>query len=752
MTVKLFFKRPVSLYLYIFLINVFLLNAQSEKTLSPYFMVKSKTSQTDQLPLKSTSAKVNIAGVIADVTISQVYKNNGQSILEAIYVFPGSTNAAVYGMKMVIGDRTIKAKIKEKGAARKIYEKARAEGKRTSLLEQNRPNVFTMNLANILPGDVIEVTLSYTELLVPNSGVYEFVYPTVVGPRYSNTPSATASKDDEFVSSPYLKEKVDPSYDFDLNVNLSTGMPIQNILCNTHKIDVDHERLSSAHISLNKSESKGGNRDFILKYSLAGGQVTSGLMLYEGLDENFFLMMVEPPKRVELSHIPAREYIFIVDISGSMGGFPLNTAKQLLRNLIVGLRPTDMFNVVLFAGAASVLSEQSVPASEANIQRAINVIDNRRGGGGTNLLPAMKRAIGLPKAEGLSRSMVIVTDGYVHVEREAFELVRKSLNKSNVFPFGIGSSVNRHLIEGLAYAGHGVPMVVTNRNDAKDKAEEFRKYIQSPVLTGISVDFGTFDAYDVVPVSVPDVLAERPVIIYGKWKGDKKGTVKLKAYSGDGRFTRSFAIEETRSSNKNSALRYLWARKKIKDLNDYSNKGANKKEVTDLGLKYSLMTAYTSFIAVDNETARKDADKLNTVKQALPLPHGVSNFAIGFDAEISEVVLAEPVNTVSYKVFMPEPILLSKSSKSDIEIAKKIQGFLKDALIENKKIITSSHIGKKITFSIRLNKNGTVGFVKIIKNELTKAIGQTLIKELLKKNFNNGFSTDLFQISLIIKE
>ncbi|HIF14105.1 MAG TPA: VWA domain-containing protein, partial [Bacteroidetes bacterium] len=632
MILKLTFKRRVNLCLTLLFIGANYLTALSDKTLSPYFMVKSETAETDQLPLKSTSAKVNIAGVIADVTISQVYKNNGQSTLEAIYVFPSSSNAAVYGMKMVIGDRTIKAKIKEKGAARKIYEKARSEGKRTSLLEQNRPNVFTMNLANILPGDIVEVTLSYTELLVPSSGIYEFVYPTVVGPRYSNTPSATASKDYQFVSSPYLKEQIDPSYDFGLDVNLSTGMPIQSILCNTHKIDIDHEKLSSARISLNKTETKGGNRDFILKYSLAGGKVTSGLMLYEGLDENFFLMMVEPPKRLELSHIPAREYIFIVDISGSMGGFPLNTSKYLLRNLIVGLRPTDVFNVVLFAGSSSVLSENSVPANEANIQRAINVIDNRRGGGGTNLLPAMKRAINLPRTVGLSRSMVIVTDGYVHVEKEAFDLVKKNLNKSNVFPFGIGSSVNRHLIEGLAYAGHGEPMIITNRNDAKEKAEEFRKYIQSPVLTGISVDFGVFDAYDVVPISVPDVLAERPVIIFGKWKGDKKGTIKLKGYSGNGLFIKSFTIEETRSNIKNSALRYLWARKKIKDLNDYSNKGANKKEVTDLGLKYNLLTAYTSFIAVDNEVARKKGDKINRVKQALPLPQGVSSFAVGFNA------------------------------------------------------------------------------------------------------------------------
>ena len=178
--------------------------AESEdRTLSPYFFVKSDNPQVDQLPLKSTSARVHIAGVIADVLVTQVYKNEGREPLEAVYVFPASTRAAVYGMKMTIGKRVIEARIKKRDEARREYEQARDQGKTASLLEQQRPNVFQMNVANILPGDEIKVELKYTELLVPTDRVYEFVYPTVVGPRYSNQPEATASASEHWVKNPY---------------------------------------------------------------------------------------------------------------------------------------------------------------------------------------------------------------------------------------------------------------------------------------------------------------------------------------------------------------------------------------------------------------------------------------------------------------------------------------------------------------------------------------------------------------------
>jgi Ca-activated chloride channel family protein len=602
-----------------------------EKTLSPYFLVKSDDPEVDQLPLKSTSVQVSISGVIADVEVAQVYKNEGQKTLEAIYVFPASTRAAVYGMKMTIGDRTITAKIAEREDARRQYETAKREGKSASLLEQQRPNVFQMNVGNIFPSDVIKVELRYTELLVPIDSLYEFVYPTVVGPRYSEGEADDIHSEEGWVSNPYLHQGEPPTYAFDMSVDLSSGLPIQEITCPSHKVNINYDGPAFSNIELDPSEKDGGNRDFILKYRLAGGQVETGLLLFEGEKEDFFLLMMQPPKRVLEHQIPPREYIFIVDISGSMNGFPLDISKKLLKDLIGKLRSTDRFNVLVFAGGSSVMSEQSLPATQENIHRAITMIERQRGGGGTQLLPALKRALALPGTEEISRSIVIATDGYVSVEGEAFDLIRHNLGKANVFSFGIGSSVNRHLIEGMARVGMGEPFVITKPEEAAEKAEKFRRLIQSPVLTGIDVDFGTFQTYDVEPVSIPDVMADRPVIVFGKWHGKSKGLVEVRGISGDGEFSERLNVARVKPLKANSALRYLWARHRITFLADYSRLSPSEeriKEVTNLGLTYNLLTAYTSFVAVDAQVRVVDG-KAVTVKQPLPLPQGVSDLAVG---------------------------------------------------------------------------------------------------------------------------
>lgn len=606
-------------------------NKDGDRTLSPYFFVVSDDPSLDQLPLKATSVMANIAGVIADVKVTQVYKNEGKRPIEAVYIFPASTRAAVYGMKMTIGQRTIIAQIKEKAEARKEYEKAKEEGKSASLLEQHRPNVFQMNVANILPGDEIKVELSYTELLVPEEGVYEFMYPTVVGPRYSNQSAETAPESERWVQNPYTHEGETPSYTYDITVNLSTGIPINEIASASHKVKVEYEGKALAVVKLDESERFGGNRDFILKYRLSGGQIESGLLLYEGGNENFFLLMLEPPKRVEVSQIPPREYIFILDVSGSMHGFPLDISKALMRDLISHLRPTDRFNCLLFSGGSTVMAERSVPATEENINMALKIIDYQRGGGGTELIPALQRAFALPSEEGVSRTIVLATDGYVSVEKEAFELIRKNLDKANVFAFGIGTGVNRFLIEGIARAGMGEAFVVTQPQEAKIQAERFRKYIESPLLTKIRVDFSGFDAYDVEPASIPDLFAERPVIIFGKWKGHRFGTIKIYGLTGQQTYGKQFDLSAVEQNPKNSALRYLWARHRIAILSDLNKLDPNDKrvkEVTELGLRYSLLTDYTSFVAVDSEVRLKDA-KSTTIKQPLPLPQGVSDYAVG---------------------------------------------------------------------------------------------------------------------------
>jgi Ca-activated chloride channel homolog len=608
-----------------------------DKTLSPYFLVKSDDPDVDRLPLKSTHAEVHISGVIADVNVTQVYKNEGKKPIEAIYVFPASTKAAVYGMKMTIGERTITANIREREQARHEYNQAKQAGKSASLLEQHRPNVFQMNVANILPSDVIKVELKYTELLVPTDKVYEFAYPTVVGPRYVDQQSDEAGSAETWTSNPYLRQGEPPTYMFNMAVHIAAGLPIKDIACASHKTRIDYKGPSFATINLDPSENQSGNRDFILKYRLAGDKIQTGLLLFEGKDEKFFLLMMQPPKKVIKSQIPPREYIFIVDVSGSMHGFPLNISKKLLKDLIGNLRPTDRFNVLLFAGGSQLMAEQSLPATSQNITRAINTIEGQRGGGGTRLLPALQRALSLSKTEGFSRSIVIATDGYVSVEAKVFDLMRKNLGDANMFAFGIGSSVNRHLIEGMARIGMGEPFVITKPDQALITAKKFRKLIESPVLTGIKVDFGKFKAYDVEPPSIPDVLADRPVIVFGKWRGSPRGTISLQGYTGKHRLLKKIDVSKTKALESNSALRYLWARHRIALLDDYNrlNKQDERvKEVTNLGLTYNLLTAYTSFVAVDTKVRVEDGQTV-TVKQPLPLPQGVSDYAVGGNRALS---------------------------------------------------------------------------------------------------------------------
>ncbi len=603
---------------------------QRDSSLSPYFFVEGAKPGIEALPLESTKADVHITGVIADVVVRQTYRNDGDRTISARYVFPASTRAAVYGMKMKIGTRVIDAKIKEREAARKEYEEAKSAGKTASLLEQDRPNVFSMNVANILPKDRIEVELRYTELLVPTDGVYELVYPTVVGPRYASETLVKQAVDNQFVKTGYQHAGDAPTYAFDINVSVAAGMKIQQLDSPSHGITTAFAaNNTSATVSLDHGAAT-GNKDFVLRYRLAGDDISQGLVLFPGAKESFFLMMVQPPRRPALEQIPPREYVFIIDVSGSMTGFPLDVTKKLMRDLLGKLRPTDRFNVLLFAGGSSLLSETSVDADKAKIDDAIAFIDRETGGGGTELLPALQRAMKLPPvAKGVSRSFVVVTDGYIAEETAMFEQVRKHLGEANVFAFGIGSSVNRFLIDGIAKAGQGEPFVVLDQTKATEAATKFRAYVEQPVLTQVKVQFDGLSTYDVQPQVLPDVFANRPVVVFGKYKGTPSGKITLTGVSGRGRFVSTLDASTVTPDAKNAALSYLWARAKISELSDFYQGDANKQAVVELGLKYNLLTKFTSFIAVQ-QLVRADGGSTD-VDQPLPMPAGVSDNAVGME-------------------------------------------------------------------------------------------------------------------------
>jgi Ca-activated chloride channel family protein len=619
--------------------------AAPDKTESPYFFIPNADLELDALPLKSTQVDVRVAGVIADVTVTQTYRNEGARPIEARYLFPASTRAAVHAMTVRLADRIIEAQIREKAEARRDYDQAKSEGKTAALLEQQRPNVFQMNVANILPGDEVRVELRYTELLRPEAGRYQFVFPTVVGPRYNSPQSApesaseSASAQEEWVAQPTLRAGEETPSTFDLRLKLASPIGVKAIHSPSHEITVEQRDARHAEIAL-KTGKAANNRDFILDYRLAGDVVESGAMLMTGADENFFLAMIEPPKATPTRMIVPREYIFVVDVSGSMHGFPLDTAKVMLRELIGGLRPIDAFNVMLFSGGNRFLHKTSVPATPENIERALRLIDQESGGGGTELIPAIQRVYAQHKPDDVSRTIIVVTDGYVSVEREAFKLVREHLDQANLFAFGIGGSVNRHLIEGLARAGMGEPFVITQPDEATATAERFRRMIASPVLAHVAARFEGLETYDVTPQKLPDVLAERPVILFGKWRPGKRqdangqqGTITITGQGADGPYRQTLPLYEATGASKEQygALRHLWARQRIAELSDQENlegEHALRDEITALGLKYSLLTQYTSFIAIDKVARNLDAANTVGVDQPLPLPSGVSDMAI----------------------------------------------------------------------------------------------------------------------------
>jgi Ca-activated chloride channel family protein len=442
-----------------------------------------------------------------------------------------------------------------------------------------------------------------------------------------------------------------------------------------------------------------------------------------------------------------------------MYGFPLDISKKLLKDLIGNLRPTDQFNVLLFSGGSSLMSEQSIPATSENIQRAINVIDRQRGGGGTELLPALKRALSLTRSEGFSRTVVIATDGYVTVEEEVFDLIRKNLGDANMFTFGIGSSVNRHLLEGMARVGMGEPFVISKPEETREKAEKFRKMIESPVLTKVKVDFGKFNTYDVEPLSIPDVFAERPVILFGKWRGKPVGEMMLSGITSNGSYVDKIDIRKEKPHKSNAALQYLWARHRITLLSDYNSLHKEEgriKEVTQLGLTYNLLTAYTSFVAIDTEVRLVEGQAV-TVKQPLPLPEGVSDYAVGRGSVAQKMMSPSAAfksmeaDRSSLKEELKDERVASKPIALRIELGEiSISGGFSKEVIQKtfkrglsamercyqKALEKKPNVRGEATFQLAIDSSGRVTKVDLVSSKLNdKNLEQCLIQKVKELTF-----------------
>ena len=597
-------------------------------------------------PLKHTEVRAGISGFLARVTVTQTFANTATQNIEAVYTFPLPQDAAVDDMTIQIGDRTVRGLIKRREEARAIYEKAKSTGHVAALLDQERPNIFTQSVANIVPGEQVTVTISYVETLRYEAGSYEFVFPMVVGPRYipgqptgyqgSGWAPDTNRVPDASRVTPWVAAKgTRAGHDISLEIALDAGVPIQELRSKTHEIDIDRKGPSRATVHL-RDEAAIPNKDFILKYDVAGAQVADAILSTPAPGRSkptggYFTMILQSPARLPESDIQPKELVFVLDTSGSMWGFPLEKAKQVISRALDELYPGDTFNLITFSGDTHIVFPQPVYPTAENIRKAKEVLATRTGGGGTEMMKAIRAALVPSDKQDHVRVVCFLTDGYVGNDMEIVGEVQKHPN-ARVFAFGIGTAVNRFLLDKMAEAGRGAVEYVNLADKADEAADRFYERVRSPLLTDLYVDWGGLPVTDVYPQRLPDLFSGQPVIISGRYTQPASGTVRLKGTRAGGPFSRDIPVTFSSSTPPFDALAGYWARRRIDDLMSQDwlgmQRAAMKPEVqaqiTQLGLDYRLMTQFTSFVAVEDKVVTKNGQP-ERVEVPVEMPEGVSH-------------------------------------------------------------------------------------------------------------------------------
>lgn len=595
----------------------------------------SKTASVrTKLPLKETRVVARLSQFVAEVEVTQRYENDQKIPIEAVYVFPLPENAAVHNMKMMVGDRTIEARIDERERARRTYDKAKSLGFTAALLEQERPNVFTQSVANIEPGKAIEVSVRYVQDLSYDAGVHEFVFPMVVGPRFvqgkaiEGAPSGTGTKADtdmvpdaSRVTPPYAGAGERTGHDISIEVITDPSLYVGKYKAITHDVVESTDDEGGLHLKL-AAKDKIPNRDFVLRYRVSGEQPRA-TMLMSGEEGGYFSLVVDPPNLDIDELVGKREIVFVVDISGSMAGVPLALCKRAMRLALGKVRPFDTFNVITFAGRTEKLFSAASPANEENIRQAVDFVERMRSGGGTMMLDAVAEALSPDVEAGRDRYVFFLTDGFVSVEDQIMSSTRSFVaqmadkgRRAKVFGFGVGSAPNRALLEGLSREGKGVAVYATNREDPDRGVNQFFRYIDKSVLRDVSIDWGGGKVSDVTPGEIPDLFASHPLILHGKLANRPSRKPVLHATTAIGAIDIPIEIAPPKKSQRREALGVLWARSKIAWLEtDLASGDDNaRKEITRLGLEFGLVTKFTSFIAVDRSARISDGDPARVVQ------------------------------------------------------------------------------------------------------------------------------------------
>jgi Ca-activated chloride channel family protein len=598
-----------------------------------------------QFPLARTEVVGEVTGRIVSVDVTQRFENPFQDTIEAVYTFPLPETAAVDQMEMHIGERVVRSTIQRRAEARAMYVQAAQTGRRAALLDAERPNVFTLSVANIDPNTPIEVRVHYFALARYDHSTYEMVFPTTVGPRYipgsptsggeagtGTHPNTERVTDASRISPPYVAAGRS-GHTLGFTVDIDAGATIANIETRAHAIDVARREPTHARITL-RNPDEVPDRDVVIRWTLNAPEVEAGIFASrpDPRAPGYVALLLEPKHDIPVTEIAPREIFFLLDTSGSMQGPPLDAAIMAVRRAIGTLQPTDSFQIIDFADQASSFTPRPLANSPYNVQLANAYLDRLAASGGTNQLAGIHAALSAPGDPMRLRYVVFMTDGYIGNESEVIGLVQRDIGNARIFGFGIGSSVNRYLLEEVSRAGRGAAEYIAPGEAPSAMIERFYQRIGRPYLTDIQVDWGGLEVDSVVPARIPDLSAFEPLTVMARYRNAGHGTVTVRGRIAGQPFARSYPVDLPAEDHEHAAISRIWARESIGELTRAMHfRGTTPElvgDITGIALAHNLVTEYTSLVAID-EVAPLAHGPSRTVVQPNDAPQGVNVGAAG---------------------------------------------------------------------------------------------------------------------------
>jgi len=594
----------------------------------------------------NTSIEAQVSGMVARVSVRQAFRNDGQEWVEGVYVFPLPDSAAVDRLRMHIGERIIEGEIREKEKARKEYAAAKSAGKKTSLVEQQRANLFTTSVANIGPGETIMVEIEYLETLHYEDSSFSVRFPVTLTPRYIPgtplpgrkgsgwSPDTTSVPDASLITPPVVTRSQDHRLSFEATIN--AGMPLEYIASRYHPIDVSDEndryliKLADGTIPM--------DHDLELTWRPIPDAAPRAAIFTEIVeDKPHLLVMLMPPNDLQATPSDfARELIFVVDTSGSMHGTSLRQAAQALTVALDGLKPGDRFNIVQFNSVTSSLFRASVDATAGNIGIAKRYVMGLSANGGTEMWPAISQALDYPRTEAHLRQVIFITDGSVGNEKELFGLIERKLGETRLFTVGIGSAPNSWFMRKAAEAGHGSFTLISALHEVNEKMGRLFRKLEQPQVTDIVVEWPNGTVPEAYPQTIPDLYTGEPIVIKVALENPPRhgDLLKVSGNSANGTWGAELSIGDVDTS---TGIAAVWARARIEDLMDRERRGAVPAEirraVIDTALAHHLVSKFTSLVAVDKTPVRPQHAQLGKEQVPNLLPYGQSvNAIFGFPA------------------------------------------------------------------------------------------------------------------------